>query len=263
MSEEVQNLAEVEAVPEQVEQVVDANPATENDANETKTDEAKRTFSQEELDAAISKRLAKENRKWEREQSQRLAEMQSRLITPKADPETGQFESPEAYAEALAVHKAEELIAARDRHKRESEALYEYQEREEAAREKYNDFEQVAYNPNLRVTTVMAEAIRDSDVGADVAYWLGSNPKEAERISRLSDIAQAREIGKIENKLSIDPVVKKTTSAPSPISPVTSRSSGNQSYDTTDPRSIKTMSTSEWIEADRRRQIKKAEARNR
>jgi hypothetical protein len=35
-------------------------------------------------------------------------------------------------------------------------------------------------------------------------------------------------------------------------------------YDTTDPRSTKSMSTSEWIEAERRRQIKKYEAqRNR
>jgi hypothetical protein len=74
---------------------------------------------------------------------------------------------------------------------------------------------------------------------------------------------QAKEIGRIEAKIANDVPVKRTTSAPAPISPVTARSSGNPSYDTTDPRSTKTMSASEWIEADRQRQIKKAQAQYR
>jgi hypothetical protein len=71
---------------------------------------------------------------------------------------------------------------------------------------------------------------------------------------------QAREIGKIEAKLGSNPPVKPTTSAPAPITPVTARTSGNPSYDTTDPRSVKAMSTSEWIEAERARQMKKLQA---
>ena len=106
----------------------------------------------------------------------------------------------------------------------------------------------------------MAESIQSSDNGPDLAYWLGSNPKEAERISRLSPLMQAKEIGRIEARVADNPPVKKTTSAPTPISPVTARSSGSPSHDTTDPRSIKTMSTSDWIEAERNRQIRKAEA---
>jgi hypothetical protein len=93
-----------------------------------------------------------------------------------------------------------------------------------------------------------------------LAYYLGSNPKDAERISRMSPLAQAKEIGKIEAKLASDPPVKRTTSAPAPISPVTARSSGAPAYDTTDPRSIKTMSDSQWIEAERARQMKKMQA---
>jgi hypothetical protein len=97
-----------------------------------------------------------------------------------------------------------------------------------------------------------------------LAYHLGANPKEAERISRLPPLLQAKEIGRIEAKLAADPPTKKTSSAPSPISPVTARSTGSPAYDTTDPRSIKTMSTSDWIEAERQRQVKKQEAlRNR
>jgi hypothetical protein len=75
---------------------------------------------------------------------------------------------------------------------------------------------------------------------------------------------QAKEIGRIEAKLAADPPVKKTSTAPAPIAPVTARSTSAPAYDTTDPRSVKSMSTSEWIEADRLRQIKKWEAsRNR
>ena len=36
--------------------------------------EASKTFTQEELDAIVGKRLAREQRKWEREQAQRLAD---------------------------------------------------------------------------------------------------------------------------------------------------------------------------------------------
>jgi hypothetical protein len=134
-----------------------------------------------------------------------------------------------------------------------------YHDREEDARAKYEDFEQVAYNPKLPITTVMAETIQLSDVGPDLAYYLGSNPREAERISRLTPYSQAKEIGRLEAKIASEPILRKTTSAPPPIAPISGRGSGASSYDTTDPRSIKNMSTSEWIEAERARQTKKWE----
>jgi hypothetical protein len=189
--------------------------------------------------------------------------MQTRAI-PAEIPSVDSFNSPEEYAEVLAERKAEELIARREQARAQSELLESYHDREEEARGKYDDFEQVAYNPKLPITDVMAQTIQSSDVGPDMAYYLGSNPKEAERISRLSPFMQAKEIGKIEAKLSDNPPVKKTSSAPAPIAPVTARGSSASAYDTTDPRSVKTMSTSEWIEAERNRQIKKLEAlRNR
>jgi len=128
----------------------------------------------------------------------------------------------------------------------------------------YDDFEQVAYNPRLPITSVMAQTIQASEVGPDVIYYLGTNPKEADRISHLAPFLQAKEIGRIEAKLVAAPPVKKTTTAPAPIAPVTPRGNNAPVIDTTDPRSIKSMSTSEWIEADRARQMRKWEAqRNR
>lgn len=255
MTVEVETLAEVDSAqaPE-----VTATTESAQIAPEAEATPAAKTFTQEELDAIVSKRLAREQRKWEREQSAKAVSALPEL--PKELPPVDQFESPEAYAEALAERKAQDLIAKREQERQRMETLAAYHDREEEARNKYDDFEQVAYNPRIPITDVMAQTIHASEVGPDLAYYLGINPKEAERISRLSPFLQAKEIGKIEARIADTPPVKKTSNAPAPITPVTARTSGTPTYDTTDPRSTKTMSTSEWIEAERQRQIRKLEA---
>jgi len=245
-------LAPVDTPVSMPEQEATAAPVADDTRPEDQTTETPKSFTQEELDAIVGKRLAREQRKWEREQAQRA----STPAVPSELPPPDQFDSVETYAKAY----AEQMLREREVQKQRSEYVEAYHDREEDARGKYDDFEQVAYNPNLRITTVMAETIQTSDVGPDVAYYLGSNPKEADRISRLSPILQAKEIGKIEATLVSNPPVKKSSSAPTPISPVTARSSGAPAFDTTDPRSIKTMTTSEWIAAERARQVKKLEA---
>jgi hypothetical protein len=255
MTEEVQISAEVPAP----ELEATAAPETEVIQPEEKPAEASKTFTQEELDAAIGKRLAREQRKWEREQAQRAVQSQAPQ-TPANLPPADQFESVEAYADALAMRKAEELLRARETQRQQQEVLSAYHDREEEVRSKYDDFEQVAYNPNLPITNVMAEAIQSSDIGPEVAYFLGTNPKEAERISKLTPYVQAKEIGA---KLADNPPVKKTSSAPTPITPVTARTTGSPVYDTTDPRSTKSMTASQWIEAENMRERKRLEARNR
>ncbi len=242
------------------EQAPTAEPvaATDTPPEPTPT-EASKTFTQEELDAIVGKRLAREQRKWEREQAQKAKSQPVPTEPLKAD----DFADAPSYADALAERKAQELLAKRDAEAERQATLDAYHDREEEARNKYDDFEQVAYNPKLPVTETMAQTIQASDNGPDVIYYLGSNPKEAERIARLSPLLQAREIGKIEANLGSNPPAKKTSTAPAPIAPVTARTSGAPAYDTTDPRSVKAMSTSDWIEAERLRQIKKYEAQRR
>ncbi|CAB4140702.1 hypothetical protein UFOVP406_54 [uncultured Caudovirales phage] len=261
MSDDAPELADVPA-PELETTAAPEPVETETPEEQPVEQEASKTFTQEELDAIVGKRLAREQRKWEREQAQRIAEQQARQQPTDIVPE--QFETYEDYADALAERKAQELLARREAEQQQRAYLEAYHDREEVARDKYDDFEQVAYNPNLPVTEAMARAIQASEIGPDVLYHLGSSPSEAARISRLDPILQAREIGKIEARLAAEPLVKKTSNAPAPIAPVTARSNGAPRYDTTDPRSTKSMSTSEWIEAERLRQIKKYEAqRNR
>lgn len=219
-----------------------------------------KTFSQEEVDALVAKRLAKEQRKWERKLQQPATPAVPPV--PKEIPPADQFESVEAYAQALAEKRAAELLQQREVQQQQAQVLESHRDREESAREKYDDYEDVVYNPKLAITPIMAQTIQASDMGPDVAYYLGTNPKEAERIARMPAIAQAKEIGKIEAKLTSSPPVKKTTSAPTPISPVSARTTST-SLDTTDPRAAKQMSASEWIAAERARQTRQWEARNR
>ena len=245
---------EVVAEPTAPEQA--ATPAPESVAVSAEEQQTTiKTFTQEEVDSMIGKRLARERRSWERERPKAPA-------APAEPVSQDKFESVEAYAEALAAQKAEQLLQQRELERQQAAVVESYHEKEEQAREKYDDFEQVAYNPSLKISTVMAQTIQASEIGPDIAYFLGSNPKEADRISRLSPFLQAKEIGKIEAKVAASPPTKKPSSAPAPIQPVAARASGAPAYDTTDPRSIKAMSTSDWIAAERQRQIKAWEAKH-
>lgn len=215
--------------PTPVETVVAQEPATEPAKPETKT------FTQEELDAILEKRLAKERRKYIQAQ-RRIGELTAQV--PKKDepgksddaPKRESFESYEEYLEAKAAYRAEKaaekLLAERENLTRkqreeleEKERADTWAKRQKLGREKYKDFDDVVGNDEVPITKAMAEAIMEADLGYEVAYYLGKHPEEAERIADLSPARQAVEIGKLEAKLSESPKPK-ASQAPEPISPV-------------------------------------------
>jgi hypothetical protein len=102
-----------------------------------------------------------------------------------------------------------------------------WEEKTSAIREKAADFDAVVYGQHVSITPVMADVIMDSDHGADVAYFLGKNPAEAQRIARLSPLAAAMEIGRLSQRFAEPPAVKRTTSAPRP--PTTLQGHGSPS----------------------------------
>ena len=67
--------------------------------------------------------------------------------------------------------------------------------------EAYPDFDEVVVKgaANWACPPVVAIAIKDSDVGPDIAYQLAKDPAEALRISKLSPLEQAREFGRKES----------------------------------------------------------------
>lgn len=259
MSEEIQTLAEGQSAP-----VTEVTTTTDNTSNESvavespeienlESEQNPKLFTQEEVDEMVSKRLAREQRKLQRQAAQTVHQPVIDVNQP-LNPE--QFESTEQYVEALALQRAEQIAQEKEFKAKQAQVIEAWSEKEEVIRDKYPDYEQVVHNPNLRITDVMVNVMQGSEIGPEIAYHLGLNPKEAARIASLSPFAQASEIGKLEVKLVANPPVKKVSSAPEPFKGLRSGSSDvSNSFDTTDPRSVKTMSTSEWIEADRKREM--------
>jgi hypothetical protein len=121
-----------------------------------------------------------------------------------------------------ALHQERERNQRQVAQNRQRQTVQTYEGRLDAARSKYEDFDDVAFAPDVHVTNDMAHAILDSDHGPDIQYYLGSHPDEAQRIARLSPHGQVRELGKLEAKLSAPPT-KKTSQAPPPVKPVGGR----------------------------------------
>ncbi len=227
-----------------------------SDNHET-SDQATKTFSQEELDAVVTKRLAREHRKWNRE----LAEKEINLpkVHERQDLNPESFSTTEDYIIALAETKAAQILRDKEIRFKEVEILSKWNEASDTASEKYDDFIEVTQNPHLPITEEMREAILTADDPGEVAYYLGLNIKESARISKLSPVLQAKEIAKLEFKLASEPIQTRFTKAPAPISPMKAQSSASKSFDTLDPRSTSQLSTEDWIEAERNRQRRQYE----
>ena len=104
-----------------------------------------------------------------------------------------------------------------------TERLYAtYHERAAKFAESVPDYEDVAHT--APISDSVADIIREAEAGPAVAYWLGKNRAEAERISGLSPRRQAIEIGRIEARLEAARSAPKAVSnAPPPVSTVRGR----------------------------------------
>lgn len=163
----------------------------------------------------------------------------------------------EIYDEFVAAHskwakesakrefKAEQEAARQAEIKtREAETINNWQK---SGASKYRDWQEV-FHPHLPVSDAMARTLLEIDQGHDIAYYLGKNPSEAQRIYNLPPHRQAYELGKIEARLS-GPPQKTTTKAPTPTSPV-----GGKEVPT---KSLENMSTEEYIAYMDRREFGK------
>jgi len=126
-------------------------------------------------------------------------------IESKSKPDELDFETNSEFVEALTDWKVDQ----REITKAATRAEQSSKEREkdffsviDSGAEKYKDFNEVARKtPEQGGPTVnenMLEAMIDCVNAMDIAYFLGQNVDESKRISNLSPIGAAREIGKIE-----------------------------------------------------------------
>jgi len=118
------------------------------------------------------------------------------------------------------------------------------------------DYADAVYDPSLPITAAMAEVIQESDVGPQLAYHLAKNRAVAESLSKLPERAMAREIGRLEAKLSAPaPRPVPVTKAPPPPPKIEANEPGT-SVKTTDPDSDR-LSDDEWFKAEIKRLVRK------
>ena len=176
-----------------------------------------------------------------------IAELQ-KPQAPVGEPRLEQFDyDPEKYAKAKADYaksQVEKELYARQ--SQESAKQFQarlqtgWEDKVDKAQGKYDDFQEVV--GELEPNSPFVIALMEADNGEDIAYHLGKNPKEAERIASLHPTAQIREIGKLEAKLMLEPKKPiQPSKAPAPITPVT----GAAPATTTGPS--ENDSTAEWI----------------
>lgn len=181
---------------------------------------------------------------------QKLKEFEQSI--PKAEtpgkPRMEDFTDIQEYAKAYAKFESENAIKEHEAKRTEElnkaaqeKIVSNWEAASAKAEKKYEDFDEVV--GDLKPTSPWAVAIMESENGADIAYYLGTHIKDAQRITTLSPIAQIREIGKLEAKLSLEPPKPKVSSAPAPITPV----SGTAGAPTDQLTKEDEKNTGEWI----------------
>ncbi len=102
------------------------------------------------------------------------------------------------------------------------EATEDFLERADATRKQITDYDQVisAFDASGgKFAPHLIEELRDSDKGPELAYHIAKTPGLAAELNQLSPRDAAREIGRIEAKLSL-PQPKRQTQAPAPLTPL-------------------------------------------
>lgn len=192
----------------------------------------KRPSAKERIDDLTGKWRAAEREKQAKEQEiRKLQERLAKYDTP--PPRRDEFDDPDEFTAALAEHRfaqrtKQEKQADIDDRKAEVEATR--KEADETLALAFNERieEFVAQAPDywdvvdktLPISDATARELMQSELGPQVAYWLGKNRAEAARLARVTDpIEVARAVARVEARLTASPP-RRTTQAPAPVSSI-------------------------------------------
>lgn len=156
-------------------------------------------------------------------------------------PNPDDFDNYTAYSESLADWKAEQKIQEYEQRQNKARldadhanAQKSLQDRIKTFAEKNPDYHEVLDDvDDVPLAPTLSEILMTSEDGPAMIYELAKNREELERINKLSPLALAKEMGKIEFRLksaakdSVAETKNKTTQAPKPINPIGSK--GKQS----------------------------------
>ena len=169
-------------------------------------------------------------------------------------PKLDQFDNIEDYVEAKAAYVAdkriEEKLSAREKVELErnaqaaqSKTAESWQKRVMTAQAEMSDYDDVVGSSDIVFKDpVVVRAIQESDLGPKIAYYLASNPDEADDIANMTGIAAIRAIGRLEAKLSVKG--SNTTKTPEPIKTV-----GQKATVTKEPSKMSDAEFAKWRKA--------------
>lgn len=212
-----------------------------------------KTFSQEEVEAIVAKRLAREARKSERAMAVKLAEVQSQRTAP--EPKREDFATDEAHERARIDHEierralahAERISAQREQETKQRSAATAFWERADEASERFPDLPQVINDPTLPMSQHMADFVMSSDIGPELAYHLAKNRGKAAAIAQMGPIQAARELMTLESEFKARPKAQ-SSKAPEPIVPIGARGRATATANPSDDDDIDT-----WMRKERQR----------
>jgi len=258
VEEEVQQ-AEVDAEAEGAEQ-----SGTEPEQTEAESSPAE---SEPPKPKGVGKRLDELTRNWR--ESEREAAYWKQLATQRQTQEAPKEESlktledfgfdDKKYQAYLIPELERRAVSAAQRYAKEEAQRSEaersrlaYSIKETDYAKGVEDYYEVTRNPRLDVNDTMAEVISTSEEGPALAYHLGKNPDIASRISSLSPLAAARELGRLESKLVAEreALRRKVSAAPPPPKKIEGASPKVEKSDDD-------LTNEEWNRRENQREAKK------
>lgn len=241
-------------------EVLEQVTATEGDDPEQQDAKPAKTFSQEEVDAVIAKRLAKEARKQGRLEAElEAARSQLQKLAPPA-PKRDEFATDEEHQQAQIQHAIQEearKLAAQEVKKlteqdKQQKAVSSFWERADDVVERFPDFETAVTDPGfVQLSGHVYEFVMDSEIGPEMAYHLSKNRAKATAIREMSPIQAARALLTLESELKAKPKAR-PSNAPEPINPVGNRGRATASALPSDDDDIDT-----WMRKEQARMRKR------
>ena len=167
------------------------------------------------------------------EEKERLSQELAKYKAPAtldSEPQLENFKDWNEYNKAVIQHGVDKALKQRDQ---DLQKRKDSEERQKAATtwrqkvetlmdsdEKYEDFDDVIGQfKDKYVHPSINQALGESDLGAQMAYYLGENPEIVDSLNQKTPFAIAKELAKIEASFSKPPARKVSNSSP-PITPV-------------------------------------------
>ena len=167
-----------------------------------------------------------------------------------------------ARAEARAAALAE--IQSQTQKQQQVSRQSEFDKRQAAFAESTPEYvEKVMGNPALPISAAMAEVIRESEVGPQVALWLANNADKAATIAQLPPVQAAREIGRIEARIEAEKAVPKVVLSKAPPPPPKIEATEPDARIELGSADAEQLSDQEWTRRRNLQEKRKRENRNR